>query len=102
VAGDVLVRNLEMARDLTWTSELLDAAFAGRWQARRGELVDVLAVPGLVAERDGDPAGLLTYRLDARECEIEALVATTHPVWGSGPHSSMSCAGGQDPFPFVW
>jgi GNAT superfamily N-acetyltransferase len=77
---DIIVRDLDAARDLAWASEVLDGALAGRWQARRGKLVDVLAVPGLVAECDGDRAGLLMYRLDAGECEIEALVATTRAV----------------------
>jgi ribosomal protein S18 acetylase RimI-like enzyme len=80
MATDIIVRDLDAARDLTWASEVLDGALAGRWQARRGELVDVLAVRGLVAERDGLRAGLLMYRLDARECEIEALLSTTPGV----------------------
>jgi ribosomal protein S18 acetylase RimI-like enzyme len=83
VAVDIIVRDLDAARDLTWASEVLDGTLAGRWQARRGELVDVLAIPGLIAERDGLRAGLLTYWLHTRECEIEALVATT-PGLGIG------------------
>jgi GNAT superfamily N-acetyltransferase len=83
VTTDIIVRDLDATRDLAWASEVLDGTLAGRWQARRGELVDVLAVPGLVAERDGDRAGLLMYGLGARECEIEALVATT-PAVGIG------------------
>jgi ribosomal protein S18 acetylase RimI-like enzyme len=83
VTTDIIVRDLDAIRDLAWASEVLAGALAGRWQARRGELVDVLAVPGLVAERNGDRAGLLTYRLDALECEIEALVAAT-PGLGVG------------------
>jgi ribosomal protein S18 acetylase RimI-like enzyme len=76
MASDIVVRDFHPKRDLAWASEVLDGAFAGRWQARRGELVDVLAVRGLVADYDGDHAGLLMYRLDAVECEIEALAAT--------------------------
>jgi ribosomal protein S18 acetylase RimI-like enzyme len=68
-----VIRRLESA-DLGWAEELLDDAFGGRMQARRGEVVDVLELPGLVAERDGEPAGLLTYRADAGGCELAALV----------------------------
>jgi ribosomal protein S18 acetylase RimI-like enzyme len=60
--------------DLPWAANLLDDAFGGRMQARRGEVVDVLAFPGYVAERDGRPAGLLTYRLDGEGCELVAIV----------------------------
>jgi len=47
----------------------------GRLQARRGELLDVLALPGFVAETDGERVGLLTYRLDDEGCEVAVLVA---------------------------
>jgi ribosomal protein S18 acetylase RimI-like enzyme len=72
----ITVRNLGSA-DLDWAASLLDVELAGRWQARRGELVDVLALPALVAEIDGRPVGLLAYRSDDARYEIEALVATT-------------------------
>jgi ribosomal protein S18 acetylase RimI-like enzyme len=49
----------------------------GRWQARRGGLIDVLDLPGLVAEVDGERNGLLTYRLDGEGCEIAVLLAAT-------------------------
>jgi ribosomal protein S18 acetylase RimI-like enzyme len=78
--GGITVRDLADA-DLPWAASVLDAELAGRWQARRGELVDVLALPGLVAESEARPVGLLTYRLEDDRCEIEALVATTR---GSG------------------
>ena len=48
----------------------------GRWQARRGELIDVLDLPGLVAEVDGQRVGLLTYRQDDEGIEIAVLFAT--------------------------
>ena len=43
-----------------------------RWQARGGELIDVLDAPGLVA---GDREGMLTYRLGPDEGEILWIVA---------------------------
>jgi GNAT superfamily N-acetyltransferase len=78
----ITVRDLA-AGDVEWAVPLLDAVLAGRWQARRGEVVDVLALPGLVAESEGRPVGLLTYSHDGGQCEIEALIATT-PGGGIG------------------
>ena len=51
-------------------------ASAAPWQARRGELIDVLE-PGLgfVTDRADEPVGLLTYRFDEDAVELSALVA---------------------------
>ena len=62
--------------DEPWAESILDEALGGRLQARRGEVHDVLDLPGFVAEVDGRPAGLLTYRREGRECELAVLVAT--------------------------
>jgi ribosomal protein S18 acetylase RimI-like enzyme len=72
----VIVRALDPARDTTWAERFLDERLGGRSQARRGELVDVLAFPGLVAEVDDEPVGLLTYHLREGECEIAAIAAS--------------------------
>ena len=69
----MLVRELH-DDDLAWAERLADS-FGGRLQARRGELIDVLALPGLVAEDDGRPLGLLTYRLEDGECELAFVMA---------------------------
>jgi ribosomal protein S18 acetylase RimI-like enzyme len=68
-----VVRELTEA-DLPWAEELLTEALGGRMQARRGELVDVLDLPGFVVERDGKPAGLLTYRSHDEGCELASIV----------------------------
>lgn len=52
-------------------------------QARRGELIDVLALPGSVAERKRRPVGLLTYRRENAECEL-AFVMALEPHRGVG------------------
>jgi ribosomal protein S18 acetylase RimI-like enzyme len=71
----VTVRPLGPA-DLVRTEAFLDTHFGGRLHARRGELVDVLAGPGFVAESGGEPVGLLTYRReDGRSVELVAIVA---------------------------
>jgi hypothetical protein len=70
----VLVRPYE-ERDRAWAEQLVDEELGGRLQARRGELIDVLALPGFVAERDGVRAGILTYRLEDDSCEVALMAA---------------------------
>jgi ribosomal protein S18 acetylase RimI-like enzyme len=53
----------------------MEAEFGGALQTRRGELLDVLALPGFVAERDGRPVGIATYRRDGSECELAFIAA---------------------------
>ena len=60
--------------DRPWAESLLDE-FGGPLQARHGELIDVLALPGFTAERDGQPVGLLTYRRANGECELAFIAA---------------------------
>jgi Acetyltransferase (GNAT) family len=57
--------------------------FGGPLQARRGELLDVLALPGFIAERDDRTIGLATYRLEHDECEL-AFIATHERHAGVG------------------
>jgi ribosomal protein S18 acetylase RimI-like enzyme len=61
--------------DRTWAEHLLSDRFGGALQVRRGELIDVLALPGFVAEHDGRPVGLLTFQRQARECELAIVIA---------------------------
>jgi ribosomal protein S18 acetylase RimI-like enzyme len=63
-------------QDLPWAEQLVGAGFGGRWQARLGSLVDALACPGLVAEREGDRVGVLTYQRADTEVEIVYFEAT--------------------------
>lgn len=44
--------------------------------ARLGRLEDSLAHPALLAERDGELAGVLTYVVDGDSCEVLTLHAT--------------------------
>jgi ribosomal protein S18 acetylase RimI-like enzyme len=57
--------------DVSWAEELIGGAFAGRMQARLGEVVDALAYPGFVAEDDGRRVGLVTY--DERDSDVEVV-----------------------------
>ncbi len=72
----VVVRPYDPSRDEDWASDWLDDRLGGRWQARRGEVVDVLE-PGLgfVAERAGRPVGLLTFRVDEDSVELSSIAA---------------------------
>lgn len=51
----------------------LPASEWGTVIATQGELVDLAAVPALVAEIDGEPAGMLTWRHDRSGLGIEVL-----------------------------
>lgn len=72
-----------MESDRAWAEGLLNAEFGGPLQARRGELIDVLALRGFVAERDAHPVGLLTYRRENGACEL-AFIAVVKRRQGIG------------------
>ena len=72
----VAIRPLAGA-DLGEANNLLDRRLGGRQQARLGELVDVLSLPGLVAVRGNRLEGVLTYRSDADGCELVAVATAT-------------------------
>jgi ribosomal protein S18 acetylase RimI-like enzyme len=87
--SDVEIRALTAA-DLTWAEAFLDRALSGRWQARRGELIDVLDGEALVAWRDGRRVGLASHRPDGpRRLELTALAAAER---GSGIGSALVAA----------
>ena len=48
-----------------------------RYVARLGELRDPVADEALLAEDGGDLVGVLTYRVDGRECEVSTLYTAT-------------------------
>ena len=54
-------------------SRLLDLEFAGRLQARLGEVHDVLALPGFVADVDGEVVAVATYAVRGRRAELAAI-----------------------------
>ncbi len=70
----VVIREYEES-DRAWAEAFMEEEFGGAVQARRGELIDVLALPGYVAERDGRPVGLVTYRRENDEGELAFIVA---------------------------
>lgn len=49
--------------------------FASTWIVSRGVLHDTRGLPGLIAEREGLPVGLLQYRVVGEEFEVVVLLA---------------------------
>jgi len=72
----LIARTYDPATDEQWAEALLATMLAGRLQARRGELVDALGVPGIVALHGLERVGLLSYDVTGVDCEVVALAAT--------------------------
>ena len=70
------VRPYDPRRDRAWAERVLVERLGGATQVVRGEAFDVLAQPGFVAERDGEPVGYLAYVPAGDEWELLALAAT--------------------------
>jgi ribosomal protein S18 acetylase RimI-like enzyme len=70
----VVIREYQES-DRGWVEAFMNDQFGGALQARRGQLIDVLALPGFVAERDGRPVGVVTYRRESNECELAFIAA---------------------------
>jgi ribosomal protein S18 acetylase RimI-like enzyme len=75
VSSDLTFRAYS-ADDEPWATELLEADLGGRFQARRGSVIDVLDADALVAERGGVPVGLLAFRTAGDDVELAALVVS--------------------------
>jgi ribosomal protein S18 acetylase RimI-like enzyme len=67
--GQVTIRAFIDA-DRPWAERLLGGGFAGRLQVRLGSVIDPLACPGLVAERDGGPIGIVSFDADGTGVEV--------------------------------
>ena len=72
--------------DAGWANEWLTWAFGSSRVVSRGRLHDALALPGFVAELDGVPASLATYRIDGDQCELVTLLSETE---GRGAGSAV-------------
>ena len=59
--------------DRRWVEGLLEEQMGSTRVARLGEVVEVADLPGLVAERDGERLGLLTWILDGDQLEVLSL-----------------------------
>jgi ribosomal protein S18 acetylase RimI-like enzyme len=83
-SAGVRIRPYVPDRDQTWATDLLDDELAGRLQARRGEIVDVLEGEGLIAVVDGLSVGLLTFRPDGPTAIELAALVVVEPGGGIG------------------
>jgi GNAT superfamily N-acetyltransferase len=69
-----LVRPVTLA-DADTVRELLVASWGGTTVAAHGALFDAAMLPGLLAERDGQPVGVLTYRIEGGSLEVVTIDA---------------------------
>jgi GNAT superfamily N-acetyltransferase len=77
----LLVRSFG-ASDIGWAETLMEE-FAGRLQARLGEVVDTLACPGFVAEINGERCGIAMFTEGELSVEV-VYIETTVPHHGVG------------------
>jgi ribosomal protein S18 acetylase RimI-like enzyme len=68
----VRIRPFEEA-DREWATELLAREWGDVTVVSRGRVHDPMRLPGFVAERDGEPVGLVTYYVDGDACELVTL-----------------------------
>ena len=59
--------------DIGWISKTLNAYWGSSVMVSRGVLHNILAHPGFVAMKDGEPVGLLAYNILGDECEITLM-----------------------------
>jgi ribosomal protein S18 acetylase RimI-like enzyme len=59
--------------DRAWVAGLLKEAWAGPVVVSRGKLHRADRLPGFVAVEENRPAGLITCRIDGKECEIVTM-----------------------------
>ncbi len=59
--------------DQAWCRDLLSDHWGSARVVSRGRLHHADTLPGLIVELQGEPAGLLTYRIEDAECEIVTL-----------------------------
>ncbi|MEV5897120.1 GNAT family N-acetyltransferase [Nonomuraea fuscirosea] len=61
------------AADLPWLERLFTERWGGTVSVSRGVAHHTTALPGVVALLDGERAGVATYRITGRECELVTL-----------------------------
>jgi ribosomal protein S18 acetylase RimI-like enzyme len=81
---DVRIRPWNPAQDVGWATEVLETGLAGRRQARRGEIVDVLDGEAWIAERDDRRIGIIAARPDGPDTVELAAVLVIEPGRGIG------------------
>jgi GNAT superfamily N-acetyltransferase len=61
--------------DQSFIAELLQQHWGDRKVVSRGKVHDAALLPGLIAERDGSPVGLITLHYEGNACEVVTLDA---------------------------
>jgi ribosomal protein S18 acetylase RimI-like enzyme len=69
--------------DCAWVERLVSERFASSRIVSRGVLHDARSLPGLIAESDGAPVGLLQYHEVGEQFEVVVLIAV-RPRQGVG------------------
>ncbi len=62
-------------QDRAWTRNLLEKRWGSSTVVSRGKMHQADMLPGFIAYIDDAPQGLVTYRIEDRECEIVTLDA---------------------------
>lgn len=69
---DIVIRSKE-EHDRDWLKDMLEGSWGSVRMVSKGVLFDVRDQDGLIAEIDGEPAGMLMYHVAGDECEIRLL-----------------------------
>ncbi len=69
--------------DRAWANELAVEYWGSTLVISRGKRHDISTQPGFVAWRGTQRAGLLTYHIEGRDCEVTALASATENI-GAG------------------
>jgi GNAT superfamily N-acetyltransferase len=59
--------------DRLWSARLIEEHWASTKIVTRGRVHDTNELPGFAAMQDKRPIGLVTYRIEGRECEITTM-----------------------------
>jgi N-acetylglutamate synthase-like GNAT family acetyltransferase len=86
----VIVRD-RTSDDEAWVQSSLRLTWGSSLVARLGELIDASALPGVVAQFDGERVGLATVAFRGDECELVSL-STTVEGRGVGRALVQRCA----------
>ena len=70
--NDVTVRQIA-AEDKKWIVDLLTEWWSSPTVVSRGRRHHADKLPGFIAEQDNRPAGLVTYNIDGKNCEIVTM-----------------------------
>jgi N-acetylglutamate synthase-like GNAT family acetyltransferase len=62
--------------DQAWINDLLTTQWGSIRVVSRGRLYESDTLPGLIAELQGEPVGLLTYHIEKPACEVVTLNST--------------------------